>query len=219
MKTPSSNEEILVKFEQMDKEFQERKQEELFKTDQENTFNHKAMTSISKIIKSRVTFWEMHDDAASLLNRLKDLRTEYTITYNHEYEISSKGLAHILFGDKSNAFPKCLFLARKNGNENVKSFWYKRKDTKGNLQLVRKIPFRLDITGNFLNTGKYHRDKESRMVFIIQRIVNIVENKYYEIDLDPFFIKLPFCHLLKISVKFIIVESYDADNHLEIKLA
>ncbi|CAI4035867.1 hypothetical protein SMKI_14G0760 [Saccharomyces mikatae IFO 1815] len=218
MKTPSSNEEILVKFEQMDKEFQERKQEELFKTDQENTFNHKAMTSISKIIKSRVTFWEMHDDAASLLNRLKDLRTEYTITYNHEYEISSKGLAHILFGDKSNAFPKCLFLARKNGNENVKSFWYKRKDTKGNLQLVRKIPFRLDITGNFLNTGKYHRDKESRMVFIIQRIVNIVENKYYEIDLDPFFIKLPFCHLLKISVKFIIVESYDADNHLEIKL-
>ncbi|CAI4718060.1 BAQ_1a_G0044320.mRNA.1.CDS.1 [Saccharomyces cerevisiae] len=217
IKNPNSNEEILVKFEQMEKEFQEKKQEELYKIEQENSFDRKA-TSISKIIKSRVTFWEMSDDASTLLNRLKKLQTEYSITYNHEYEISSKGLAHILFGDKSNAFPKCLFLARKDGEEHGKHFWYKNKDINGKSQLVRKIPFRLDMTGNFLNTGKYHRDKESKMIFATQRIVKIVDNKYYEVDLDPFFVKVPFCHLLKLSIKFVITESYDVDNHLEIKL-
>ena len=176
------------------------------------------MNNISKIIGSRVTFWEMPDDASSLLNRLKKLQTEYTTTYDHEYEISSKGLVHILFGDKSGAFPKCLFLARKNRIENIKSSWHKEKDAKGKLQLVRKIPFQLDMTDNFLNTGKYLRDKESKPIFATQRIVNIVENKYYEIDQDPFFIKVPFCHLLRISVKFVISESYDTDNRLEIKL-
>lgn len=74
------------------------------------------------------------------------------------------------------------------------------------------------MTGNFLNTGKYHRDKESKMIFATQRIVKIVDNKYYEVDLDPFFVKVPFCHLLKLSIKFVITESYDVDNHLEIKL-
>lgn len=130
------------------KNLKKKKQEELYKIEQENSFDRKA-TSVSKIIKSRVTFWEMSDDASTLLNRLKKLQTEYSITYNHEYEISSKGLAHILFGDKSNAFPKCLFLARKDGEEHGKRFWYKNKDINGKSQLVRKIPFRLDMTGNF----------------------------------------------------------------------
>lgn len=217
-KNPNGNEEILVKLEQMEKDFQEKKQEESNKAEKEENSNNKAMNSISKMIGSHVTFWEMPDDASSLLNRLKKLQTEYTTTYDHEYEISSKGLVHILFGDKSGAFPKCLFLAKKNTKENIKSFWHKEKDAKDRLQLVRKIPFRLDMTDNFLNTGKYLRDRESKPIFVTQRIVDIVENKYYEIDLDPIFIKVPFCHLLRISVKFVISESYDTDNHLEIKL-
>ncbi|CAI4049417.1 Sip3p SKDI_14G0740 [Saccharomyces kudriavzevii IFO 1802] len=218
IKNPNSNEEILVKFEQMEKEFQEKNQEELYKTEQEEKSNYKGMTSMAKNIRSRVTFWEMPDDASSLLKRLKKLQTEYTITYHHEYDISSKGLAHILFGDRSNVFPKCLFLARKDRKENVKSFWHKEKGINDKQQLVRKIPFQLDITGNFLNTRKHHGNEEFKVIFATQRIVNIVENKYYEVDLDPFYIKVPFCHLLRASVKFIITESYDTDSHLEIKL-
>lgn len=79
------------------------------------------------------------------------------------------------------------------GEEHGKRFWYKNKDINGKSQLVRKIPFRLDMTGNFLNTGKYHRDKESKMIFATQRIVKIVDNKYYEVDLDPFSLK---CHFV-----------------------
>lgn len=209
---PRGEEELLKKLLQIDHDFQEKKQKEEY-DGITTTVPSKTTISTSTAVRGDLpkSFWSMSATAADLSERRKKLQTEFTVTYHHPYEISSKGLMHIMFGDQSTAFPRCLFLADKDHTYNTSSSWSKEEIGDEGPQLVRELHFNLNMTDNFLND--LHRIK-SRQLSIRQTIVKMVENRYYEVDQDPILIKVPFCNAMRVRVKYLIAEPHEAQNAL-----
>lgn len=209
---PRGEEELLKKLLQIDNEFQENKQKEKY---DEIPISLPSKTNTSTPTSPRgdlpKSFWSMSATAADLSERRKKLQTEYTVMYHHPYEISSKGLMHIMFGDQSTAFPRCLFLADKDHIHNISSSWSEKEIGDTEPQLVRELHFNVNMTDNFLTD--LHRVR-SRQITIRQTIVKMVENRYYEVDQDPIFIKVPFCNTMRILAKYLIVEPHEAQNAL-----
>lgn len=157
------------------------------------------------------TFWDLSSSVEKLAKRTKEIKKYYSKTYSKDYNISSKGLCHIMFGDHSNVFPDSLFFADRENNYNTNWYWREEIDKNGNLQLVRNVQFKLNRTDGFL------RDSLTELS-TTQRIIGMVENRYYEIDQDPLIIKVPFCHKLKLACKFIITACPDPENTNQVKL-
>lgn len=165
------------------------------------------------------TFWTMSEKGLQMLSEKKRVQVEYTVNYVNTYEIASKGLTHILFGDKSDAFPVSFYFAQKiNGNSNERNRWYEEVAVDGLKQLVRDIKFQLNLTDNFLKIDLRRRSKKSNQRVIRQRIIRMTENRYYEIDQEPSIIKFPFCRPLRASLKYIITEPYDPEHEIASKL-
>ncbi|CCF58033.1 hypothetical protein KAFR_0D03850 [Kazachstania africana CBS 2517] len=171
---------------------------------------------ISTLLNS-TTFWKMSNTADKLLSRKKELQKEYNVTYHHNYDISSKGLVHILFGDQSEAFPRCLFLASPTSTNKSNTYWTKGEDLE-QVVLTRSVNFQLDTTQNIFRDQFKVYDRPGHTISIKQQITKVIDNKYYEIDQEPFFIKLPFCHPLRASMKYIITETYNPEDHVATKL-
>lgn len=237
-KSIKSTEALLVKFKQIDSEFQERKVldtalkerkrvDEVLKAGlsdylhneekREKKTNEKFSLDSSRLMSSS-SFWRMTESAEQLLQRKKNIQKMYSLSYCNDYNIASKGLMHILFGDQSNAFPRCLFLAYRNSDTESNTYWSKEKTSEGNTSLVRKISFKLNTTQNIFNGKEGISANTSQVISLTQRIVKMVENKYYEIDQEPIFIQAPFCRPLRIALKIIILEQYDPEDHVASKL-
>ncbi|CCD25728.1 Sip3p NDAI_0F04100 [Naumovozyma dairenensis CBS 421] len=236
-KTKQSLETILKKFASIDKEFQEKKQMEKIAlergkfsvkssitgaiadtttTNTTTTNNNNGVAVLEPFNKNKLelqtSFWNIDTSTSDLIKRIKQIETEYSITYKHEYAIPSKGLLHILFGDRSEAFPRCLFLAHKTSNKNVNWNWKEEKVTEDTTQLVRSIQFEVNKTSSFIRNRTHTRRPEIELLTLKQRVIKMIDNKYYEIDNDPLYVKVPFCHVLKISAKYIITNNADADE-------
>ncbi|CCF56283.1 hypothetical protein KAFR_0A08490 [Kazachstania africana CBS 2517] len=200
--------EILDKFNEIDDAFKQ-------KSEKEELINDPAT---NKLIKAEYelgkTFWNINSTSKELVDRCKNIRQHYTKTYIQRFEIASKGLMHIIYGDTSNVFPNSYFLAARNANFNTNWYWTEERDSNGIIQLVRKIDCKMSKTDNFLF-------ENSDKVCTSQRIIKMVENTYYEVDQDPILIKIPFCRPLKVSSKYVITELFDAENstNSELKLS
>ncbi|QLL31257.1 hypothetical protein HG536_0B01180 [Torulaspora globosa] len=156
------------------------------------------------------TFWSMSATAAELLHRRRGFQSQSTAMYHHVYEIPCKGLMHILFGDQSSAFPRCLFLSSNDGSSNISRPWIKHDETDGErMQLQRILQFRLNLTNNFLN-GLHTGGPPT--ILMKQSIVELIENKYCEVDQEPIIIKVPFCHPLRMKVKYVVTEPYESST-------
>lgn len=201
--TKSNTEKILDKFKVIDNLYKE--QEDFERTAFKKEGGLETEYSLGK------TFWDMSSSSRKLTTRTNEIKKYYSKTYTKAYNISSKGLCHIMFGDHSNVFPDCLFFADKENNYNTNWYWKKETDKNGNVQLVRNIQFKLNRTDGFLS------DSLSELS-ATQRIIGMVENRYYEIDQDPLILKIPFCHKLKIGSKFIITACPDPENASQVKL-
>ena len=165
------------------------------------------------------SFWEMTEAAEKLLNRRNQLLRDSTVLYHHEYNIASKGLLHILFGDESHVFPRCLFLSYSTSQYGTNSYWKQKLDAGGNKILERTIQFR--PYSPRINSGKpaVKGDKGYKHFLVIkQRVLKILENRYYEVEQEPFYTKIPFCRPLRIKVRYLITELYDPEEHTAIML-
>lgn len=240
-KSVKSQEALLNQFKQIDAEYQEKRTldnvikeqkriDDILNADLSQVINKEKKQRLQKEselgdssttsrLMNNSSFWSMSESAEKILERRKEIQRTYTIMYRHDYDIPSKGLMHILFGDQSNAFPRCLFLAYNNSKMESNTYWNKQKGVDGTVSLVRKISFQLNTTHSILQGRMGLRDRSTgSTVSLEQKIVKMVENKYYEIDQEPIFIQLPFCHPLRIRMKIIILEQYDPEDHVASKL-
>lgn len=168
------------------------------------------------------TFWKM-GNVADLLARLRNYRKNSTIVHKHDYDIPSKGLMHILFGDSSTAFPRCFFLASSYATTIDISFWQqessKDKDD-GDTILTRNLRFPIDVTHYLLNKqGKISQDSvKQKSLCLKQSIVKAVENIYYEVKQGPTYIKLPMCDYLRVKLNYCITQTSAPKDHVETRL-
>ncbi|UCS21852.1 uncharacterized protein HLK63_J07821 [Nakaseomyces glabratus] len=202
--------EIFARFSEIDKEMEEKRNLERANSDSsESVYDSQLVGSKHD---HELTFWNITKESAELLNKRKMLQKESSVYFSHNYDIPCKGLMHLLFGDESQAFPKSLFLARKNGTQHVNWYWKQKRTNKtGDVILSRKIEFVVDMTDNFLTTSKYS-DNNVEELSLEQNIVKAIDNKYYEIDQTPVRIKLPFARIMKVTTKYIISEAYDPEK-------
>ncbi|CCH62890.1 hypothetical protein TBLA_0I02320 [Henningerozyma blattae CBS 6284] len=140
------------------------------------------------------------------------IQNEYNVTYQGEYEITSLGLLHILFGDKSQIFPHCFFFAKPISKYNLAWSWEEERTPKGLLQLVRKVQFEPKYKEQLLKDPRMLKIDNAKVSFTRQRIIKVIENRYYEIDQDPALIKISNNNALLIHFKFIISEPNHTAN-------
>ena len=196
-KSVKSQEALLAKFKQIDAEYVEKRAmdnvlkeqkriDDIINADlskainsqkkmQQSTSQNTANVDDSRLINNS-SFWSMSESAEAILERRKETQRTYNIMYRHDYDIPSKGLMHILFGDQSNAFPRCLFLAYNNGRVEGNTYWNKQETADGKDMLVRKIKFQLNTTQNIFNGRIGISDNTGQVVSLEQRIVKMVEN-------------------------------------------
>lgn len=188
------------------------------------------------------TFWKV-GNLYELLTRKKELQRNASVVYRHDYDITGKGLFHILFGDLSDAFPRCLFVAADNQIGSIVSYWKEYRDhllgdskesdsseaigngkpvekateatgkTRENEDsLIRSLTFAVDTTHHIITGRRQKSERSNKKITLNQKIVKVIDNVYYEVDQEPFFIKLPFCHPLMISMKYLITLSFNPED-------
>lgn len=197
-----TTEQIIQKFLDIDQVYKDLSEREDFIDDPNTDKLIRAEYNLGK------TFWNLDSTAKELFERSKQIQELYSKTYSHTYNIASKGLMHILFGDHSKVFPESIFFAAKNSNFNSNWYWKEEQDSEGVVQLVRNITFNLNRTYDFL-------PEPVKVLSTKQRIIKMIENKYYEVDQDPLIVKTPLCHPMKVAIKYVITESFDPSNHAD----
>lgn len=205
LKQPKKEEEIFKRLNVMDSEFQERHRRSTLAGSK--IFQNHADTDNSFGTKLCESFWPNDEESSDLSRRRKSIQREYSVMYRHAYEVSSKCLIHILYGDQSIAFPRSLLLATKDTNSNISSNWMQENSADGQGQLVRTLEFNLNLTDSFLGNVRRGQTCELKLK---QRMVRVIENKYYEIEQDPIIIKIPFCRPLRVKAKHVIMEANES---------
>lgn len=208
---PKNEGEVLVKFKQIDREFAQKSTNEKLKSfiGSGNINNTQENQSLAKLNSS---LWTIDGSLIDLLKRRADLQKEYSASYKYSYAIPCKGLLHLLFGQKSDAFPRALFLARKGSDYNVTQYWTQREMEDKTTELVRKIQFQINRTSSFIHESAQSREEYlAQQIVVEQKMIKMIDNTYYEIDQDPIMVTFPNSRPTKISLKFIISERYDHD--------
>lgn len=210
-------EDLINKLIKIEQDFKQSMEKEIQQNNQKIT-TAGTITNHDVLQLPQSTFWNISEDGAKLIARRKRFQMQYNITYSADYDIASKALAHVLFGDQSDAFPCCYLLAQKDSKMNMNWYWKEEKNSKGVMQMVRRVQFQLNLVDLFLENNKRGRTTKENETVAVQRMTKFIENRYYEIDQDPLIIKFPFCRPLQLKVKYIITEPYDPDLEVASKL-
>ncbi|CAL9738600.1 membrane-anchored lipid-binding protein Sip3p [Monosporozyma servazzii] len=212
MKQANKNKEILWNGKsQDDQSLTKKTQKQDNKLFYDEDFGHIKEFRDSELLET-TTFWKM-GNAVELLSRLRNFRKTATVTYKHDYDIPSKGLTHILFGDSSTAFPRSLFLADTNNNHSDITFWEQVNDKDNDTDepiLTRYLTFPVNVTHYLLNRrNKINENprKQSKLV-VKQSFIKAIENIYYEVEHGPIYIKAPWCNYLRVSIRFCISQTF-----------
>lgn len=209
---PKNEGEVLVKFKQIDREFSQKSTNEKLKSYM-GTGNIQGSQENQSLSRLNSSLWTINGSMVDLLKRRSELQKESFASYKYSYAIPCKGLLHLLFGQKSDAFPRALFLARKGTDYNVTQYWTQREMEDKTTQLVRKIQFQINRTSSFIYESAQSKEEYLALQIIVeQRMIKMIDNTYYEIDQDPIIVTFPNARPLKLQVKFVISERYDHDT-------
>lgn len=206
---PKNEEEIMKKLSQMDMEFQDKLKKAKLAASKVAVSNPPEESFSSTLCRS---FWSTSATAIELAERRRSIQRKCSVMYRHPYEVPSKCLMHLLYGDQSTAFPRSLFLATKDNDSNINGVWTETESRDGQSELVRELEFTLNMTDSFLHNLQVG---DTSRIKLNQRIVRMIENRYYEVDQDPVIIKTPFCRPLRVSVKHLIIETHESQSALE----
>ena len=215
---PKNEGDILVKFKQIDQAFAQKSTNAKLKSYMglNSVQDSLEQQSLSKLNSS---LWTIKGTTADLLKRKFQLQKEYSASYKHIYPVPCKGLVHLLFGQRSDAFPRAFFLARKGSDYNITQYWAQRQLPDGTTQLVRKLQFQVNRTSSFVPESPHDKEEYlAQQVTVEQVMVKMIDNCYYEIDQDPIIIQFPFAKPIKLSLKYIISERSDHDADMASRL-
>lgn len=209
---PRDEEEIFKEFELIDQKYEEKKEKQ-----QANIMENGSNSAIINSIPSNLatTFWSMSATTAECFRRSKALQKKASVTYQHTYDVSPKTLMHILFGDQSSAFPRSFFLANRHHPYNYISAWRQEKDQDSNPVLVREIRFGFSTTARSLGDANYRDKAKGAQGMVKQKISKMSEGKFYEVDQDPFIVKVVFCHPLRVTTQYLIMQPHETDTPIE----
>ncbi|CEP64367.1 Sip3p LALA0_S11e02476g [Lachancea lanzarotensis] len=192
-----SEQEILALFSKMEKEFESQKKQEA--KNEENSLS-RASNRIDTL------FIGVNEPFHALKKRQEGFGAEFSSAYKMDFNIAPKGLMHVLFGNKSNVFPRAYLIAHKTGLDNTVSFWHTKK--RGDLtEAVRKVHFKIDPTQGFFFPSQ---GKQSAFMNIIQCIKVAKDNLYYEIEQETGKLKLPLAKPFNVRSKIVIISRSDA---------
>mgnify|MGYP003365266414 CR=1 FL=1 len=204
--TDKSVDEILAKFNDIDRVYREIAEKEELINDSGTNELIKTEYNLGK------TFWNMNPSEKEIKDKIFSIQNNFDRTYVRTYDAPAKALLHIMFGDQSSVFPNSLFLADKESNYNKSKYWKTIKDINGKVELERELQFKQNRSNNFV------ADKES-FISLKQSITEMVENRYYEIEQEPMVLDISFCRPLKLTVLYNIIESVTTQNRAATKLA
>ncbi|CAR28975.1 ZYRO0F16258p [Zygosaccharomyces rouxii] len=210
---PRSEEEIFKRFEQIDQKYESMAGEK----EVDAVGNQHASQPLvhSKPDGMMNMFWSMGAPALECFTRSKELQRASTINYHHTYDASPKTLMHILFGDQSTVFPRSFFLADRYDPYNHTSEWREQRTPEGNLQLFREIQFGLNITDRYLGDTSYDERAKGTQTMIRQKLIRMTEGKFYEVHQDSFVVQVVFCHPLRVTTKYVIMQPHESDDQTD----
>lgn len=162
--------------------------------------------------------WNLDGTLKDLLKRQRHFQLEYSSVFQFHFNIPSKGLMHILFGDKSKAFPKVYFLARKVEMNHEITPWTTLYDSnlpdKSSPNLVRKIKFKLNSIRGFKYDTKVANNSSisHNELMVLQQISKVKDEDYYEIDQKTGLFMVPFAKCFYLNSKFIIISNQVTDE-------
>ncbi|AET37377.1 Sip3p Ecym_1123 [Eremothecium cymbalariae DBVPG len=174
-----------------------------FNLDLSNIISQKSSQNLPKEL-----FHYLSIDSSDLLQRWKKLQLEYTSVYHINFDIPAKGLMHLLFGDRSMAFPTIFLLSKGNKNKHIISPWV-TSNNDDDTSLRRVVSFKLDIPKRFISLSKSNGGAtvESSTYFTTtQRIVKVCDELYYEVSQESCILYIPFTKPFKLYVKFVIMD-------------
>ena len=201
---PRGQEETLKQFLEYDQQCAKRdkadKDSEKSSTPKQQSGNPKA--------EDNALLWCVGLDVDALWQRKRQFQTEFPSAAKFSFDVPSKGLMHVLFGDKSSVFPRALFLAHRSGLKNTVTAWTPRQDGDKH-ELVRKVRFKLDLTRNFVPGNEAEHDtrrQTGKYVEILQNVTRIKEGLYYEVDQSTGYFRAPFTSPFRIFTKYVIIQ-------------
>lgn len=204
-KEKKTTDEILKKFSEIDQVYKDI-------TVMEELIND---PSTNKLIKTEYnlgkTFWNVDSSTEELTTRLNYLQEKYSKAYVRNYDVPSKALMHIMFGDNSSVFPNSIYWAVNDSKVSKSVHWKQIQNSNGKIKMERLIQFKQTRTNSFI----IEKDK---YITLSQTITGMVENKYYQIEQEPIIIRFPFCAPLKITVLYVITEPFSSENSAASKL-
>ncbi|KAG0672228.1 SNF1-interacting protein [Maudiozyma exigua] len=204
--TDKSVDDILIKFNDIDRVYREIAEKEELINDSGTNELIKTEYNLGK------TFWNMDPSEKEIKDKIFSIQNDFERTYVRTYDVPAKALLHVMFGDQSNVFPNSLFLADKDSNYNKSKYWKTIKDVDGKIELERVIQFKQNRSNNFV------ADKEG-LISLNQSITEMVENRYYEIEQQPIVLDISFCRPLKLTILYNITESATPQNRAASKLS
>lgn len=184
-------------------------------------FGHIKEFRDSELLET-TTFWKM-GNAIGLLSRIRNFRKTATVMYKHDYDIPSKGLTHILFGDASTAFPRSLFLADINANQSDITFWEQINDKDNDTDepiLTRYLKFPVNVTHFLLNRHStiHYNPRTQNKLLVKQSFIKAIENIYYEVEQGPNYIKIPLCNYMRVKIRYCISQTFIPKDQVATKL-
>ncbi|SCW03088.1 LAFE_0G02674g1_1 [Lachancea fermentati] len=203
-KHSKSEEEMLSIFTKIEKEYELRKKVTA-KTDkiQEPTDPEK----FSNI------FWKMNDTVNTLRQRQQSFQPKYSAVFKANFNIPCRALVHVMFGDRSNTFPKAFLLADRSGLDNSMTAWHTTKKDEI-AEVARKIRYKLSSTKIHTSINGHTDAKEYKKKYldVVQIFRKSKENFYYEVDQRTGFFDIPFAALFKLESKYIIMAQHEKEE-------
>lgn len=149
-------------------------------------------------------YFTLDESKFNVSNTLEQFKKECTFSYSYMCDIPCKGMMHLIYGDHSTVFSRCLLLSQKDSKYNINWCWNEELQEDGTIHLIRKSQLQLKM--KFQNHPEYLWSplQTSDEIFVTQRIIRMIADAYYEIEQDPTVIQLPFCNPFRLKSKCVI---------------
>lgn len=196
-----SEKEILSLFASIDRDFNDRSRPS---TPSTNLKGGEEATAVESL------FRPLEKPLNELRKRQQSFQSRYCSVFKMDFNISPKGLMHVLFGDKSSAFPSCYLLADRSGSGNTTTAWQVR-DSGDLKEAVRIVHFKIGHTQTFFPPEGNGSGDSKNVAYLdmLQRMKLAKEGEYYEVDQESGHIKVPFAKAFRVLSKYIIISRSD----------
>ncbi|SCU96777.1 LADA_0H02696g1_1 [Lachancea dasiensis] len=197
--------EMLHVFEGLDKDYASQNQDE--KVVDENAGYQKSRNLDGLFRGMDQSFYELTKRQLGFQNNFKSV-------FKADFNIPPRGLMHVLFGGKSNLFPRSFLLAQDSPSGNTAPAWYVKEKDSFN-EAFRMIRVKVDPTQGFFSSAANEdgSNDDPLSLNVLQSIKMVNENLYYEVDQQTAKLKIPLAKPFSVRSKLILISRLDTRDN------